>query len=301
MRVFTTRPRSNLENNSILRTLDRCENWLDLDLYIGVPPVENLPRSLQTWRGDLIFATDEARDINMTDVRDIVDFLSVCQEYPPMERGEMAARAQKLKIVMLSYHHKSESDPKAEPTFSQVEWPLDYPSLRRWGSKLRSCPPGRLTSDASSKFDIFPPIERVLEKLRLPLLAGKTDPCRAAGSDIARCNRVFLRKNYRDIDVQHVSVYVDFFTKHGRMMKGAFPHDNPATPPSGIHTLHPWLLRRLWQFHHYDYLKMRCVVKECESYHTCPLKPEKHDCWSVVGKKLFKRIFPERLQEVDSD
>ncbi|PVH82897.1 hypothetical protein DL98DRAFT_513578 [Cadophora sp. DSE1049] len=239
----------------------------------------------------------------MADVRDIVDFLSVCQKHPPMERGEMAARAQKLKIVILDYHYMSESDPKAGPTFEQLDWPLDHPLLRRWRPQLRSSPaaqiPGRLTSDASSKFDIYPPLERVLEKLRLPLLAGETESIRTASSDIARVERVFLRKNYQDLDIEHVRVYVDFFTKHGRLMKGAFPHDSPAAPPGGIHTLHPWVLRRRWQIHHYDYLKMRCIVKGCKSYRNCPLKPERHDCWSVVGKKLLKKVFGERQQERD--
>ena len=69
----------------------------------------------KSWRGDLIFDidTEESADINMADVRDIVDFISVCQEHPQVGRGEVAARAQKLKIVVADNHDKNESSAEA--------------------------------------------------------------------------------------------------------------------------------------------------------------------------------------------
>ncbi|KAG4413113.1 hypothetical protein IFR04_013730, partial [Cadophora malorum] len=225
MRVLPTPHNSHLANTSIKEALGHCENWLDLEFDIGVPPVESPGlRKLKSWRGDLIFdiETEESAGINMADVRDIVDFLSVCQAHSQVGRGEMAARAQKLKIVVADNHDRNENSAEAMPTFEQHDWPLDHPALQRWRPQLRSSfrgqNPGRLTRDESTKFDVFPPLEKVLQKLRLPILTGEIKSLKTSSSDIARHHRVYLRKNYHDIDTDHVRIYMDFFTKAGRMM-----------------------------------------------------------------------------------
>ena len=57
--------------------------------------------------------TEESAGINMADVRDIVDFLSVCQAHSQVGRGEMAARAQKPKIVIADNHDRNENSAEA--------------------------------------------------------------------------------------------------------------------------------------------------------------------------------------------
>ncbi|KAK0122248.1 hypothetical protein ONS95_010499 [Cadophora gregata] len=256
----------------------------------------------RSWRGNLIFdAGPNSGGINMTDVRDIVDFLSVCQDHPPLERGETAERARKLQVVEMDCQGGREDDPRAEIIIDQLEWPLDHPLLRLW----RPPPPSRdsdpLCPNMPSGWHFDTRLVRVLEELRLPVRAGETDPINAPalGTGPCRPRRIILRKSYEDIDVAHVEVFMDFFRKYGVHIRACLLRGSEAAPIEGH--IDPFTLRRRWHRHHYNYLKMRCVVPGCKPYRNCPLKPESHDGWSVVGKRLLKRVFGEQHQDVDSD
>ncbi|KAH7370696.1 hypothetical protein BKA65DRAFT_22440 [Rhexocercosporidium sp. MPI-PUGE-AT-0058] len=91
------------DNISIRETIGLCEKWLDLDRDLGVPSGEIGRATLRSWKGDFIFdAGPNSGGINMKDLRDIVDFLSLCQEdhLPAMSRDEKETRSRKLTVVV---------------------------------------------------------------------------------------------------------------------------------------------------------------------------------------------------------
>lgn len=264
----------------------------------------------------------------MSDVRDIMDFLSVCQDddLTQMERGEKEARSQKRTVIQLDYLNQRETDRDTqvgltlqkglrrllifeEPVISELRWPLDHPCLRIWRQPLperrgRRSPSsysaqdgekgageqGPARSTAGPMIPISSPMVNVLIALRLPLIAQETDPTlsHAIGSGSGRRKRIILRKGNLDLDKEHAKAFTEFFQKRGVSMKGAFPLDSRVAPPA---TTRPFWLRRQWKMYRFCYLNWRCIVKGCSGcFEVCPFVPEGHDCLFEVAKRVSKRV-----------
>lgn len=262
----------------------------------------------------------------MRDVRDIVDFLSVCQEdnYTEMSRGEREARSQKRIVVSLDFQGGKESDPKVQVSLNitrslgrllisgqtetaELHLPLDHPMLRKWRRPAAERR-GRWEQFSFSQHGhamdpeirepllvtspmilMVAPMVKVLKALRLPLIAEETHPTTSPHrfGDASRPKRIILRKGNYDFDAKHAEAWVKFSQKHGVRMTDAFP---PGSEDAPSNTISPFWLRRFWKYWRTDLLRCRCIVEDCKGRADCPFVPEGHDCWTVVCKRVAKEV-----------